>query len=84
MCELGVLTRRSWWRNHSPAGVNPAPEQVFQKRAAPLVVDATGSVKLMVSPEELYTITTLKTGAKGVAPKPSPPSKPFPLPFTQV
>ena len=34
-------------------------------------------------PEEIYTVTTLKTGRKGVAAKPSPPAAPFPLPFTQ-
>ena len=44
---------------------------------------STGSVKLTVHPEEIYTITTLKTGKKGVAPSPSPPSTPFPIPFTQ-
>jgi hypothetical protein len=34
-----------------------------------------------VHPEEIYTVTTLKTGRKGVAAK--PPAAPFPLPFTQ-
>jgi hypothetical protein len=64
-------------------GDNPAEEQLFQKRSEPLHIGADGSVKLTVHPEEIYTLTTLKTGGKGVAPKPSPPSSPFPLPFRQ-
>ena len=63
--------------------MNPEESQVFQKKSAPLAVAADGSIKLTVNPEEMYTITTLKTGGKGVAPKPSPPSTPFPVPFTQ-
>ena len=46
-------------------------------------MDYCHSHLLQVDVEEVYTITTLKTGAKGVASKPVPPSTPFPLPFTQ-
>ena len=75
-----------WYSNLTSSnelGVNPEESQVFQKRG-PLAVGADGSIKLTVNPEEMYTITTLKTGGKGVAQKPSPPSTPFPVPFTQV
>jgi galactosylceramidase len=46
-----------------------------------LVVGADGTVALTVGVNEIYTLTTLTSGAKGV--KKSPPSKPFPLPFKQ-
>ena len=75
-----------WYSNLSSSnslGANPPDSQVFQKRSQPLAVGDDGSVKLTVNPEEMYTITTLKTGNKGVAPTPSPPASPFPLPFTQ-
>ena len=64
-------------------GDNPPEEQLFQRRAELLHVGADGSIKMTVHPEEIYTLTTLKTGGKGVAPKPAPPSAPFPLPFRQ-
>lgn len=64
-------------------GDNPPEEQLFQKRGELLPIGADGSVKLTVHPEEIYTLTTLKSGGKGIAPKPSPPSTPFPLPFHQ-
>lgn len=64
-------------------GDNPPENQLFQKRSELLPIGADGSVKLTVHPEEIYTLTTLKTGGKGIAPKPSPPSTPFPIPFHQ-
>lgn len=69
--------------NNTQLGWNPPQDQVFQKKSAKLAVDANGMVKLPVNVEEIYTITTLSTGNKGVASKPAPPSTPFPLPFSQ-
>ena len=40
---------------------------MFQKRSQPLSVAADGSVKLSVHPEDIFTITTLKTGTIWVA-----------------
>ena len=41
---------------------------MFQKRSQPLSVAADGSVKLSVHPEDIFTITTLKTGTMGGSP----------------
>ena len=75
-----------WWSNlgnNTQLGSNPPDKQVFQKQSAKLQIDADGVVKLPVDVEEIYTITTLQSGTKGAASKPSPPSTPFPLPFAQ-
>lgn len=62
---------------------NPPDDQVFVKQSAPLMVSDNGTFTLSVKPEEMYTITTLTTGKKGTAEKPSPPATPFPIPFKQ-
>ena len=81
---LGTAVRRySNLTCSNNLGDNPPENQLFQKRSELLPVGADGSVKLTVHPEEMYTLTTLKTGGKGIAPKPSPPSTPFPIPFHQ-
>eukprot|EP01052_Picozoa_sp_SAG31_P012275 SAG31_NODE_714_length_12645_cov_15.347760_8_plen_518_part_00 len=74
-----------WYSNLSSsndAGRNPPEGQLFQKLGTPPPVDSSGSMKLQVHPEEIYTITTLHSGHKGTA-SPSPPAQPFPLPFRQ-
>ena len=40
-----------------------------------------GVITLNLGIDEVYTITTLKSGVKGAYPDP-PPQKPFPLPYT--
>jgi len=42
---------------------------------------ANGAATLPLGLDEVYTLTTLSSGAKGQYPTP-PPSKPFPLPYT--
>jgi len=39
-----------------------------------------GSFTMDLGVDEMYTVTTVPTGRKGVYPPP-PPSKPFPLPY---
>ena len=39
-----------------------------------------GVISLSLGIDEVYTLTTLKSGAKGEYPSP-PPQKPFPLPY---
>lgn len=56
---------------------------MFQK-LAPLRVSAdTQTVSLTVRPNEIYTLTTLTTGAKGAAKAGIPAAAPMALPFTQ-
>jgi len=76
-------TLQVWYSNLTSGnaeGVNPPDEQLFQKKA-PLSVGADGSIHLKLKVEELYTITTLRTGGKGQAQ--SPVATAFPLPFKQ-
>ena len=40
-----------------------------------------GTITLSLGVDEVYTLTTVKTGVKGEYPDPPPP-KPFPLPYT--
>jgi hypothetical protein len=65
------------------APCNPADEQVFIKQPTTVTVSAAGTFELTVKPEEIYTVTTLATGKKGTAEKPSPAATPFPIPFKQ-
>ncbi len=77
-------TLQVWYSNLTSGngeGVNPPESQLFQKRS-PLSVGADGTVRLKVKLEELYTITTLRTGGKGQAQ--SPEATAFPLPFKQT
>jgi galactosylceramidase len=72
-----------WYSNltsGSEESVNPPTEQLFLRKEA-LKVGADGTVKLKVLPDEIYTLTTLTTGGKGI--KASPPSSKFPVPFKQ-
>ena len=74
------------WRSNLTSGdaegVNPPDSALFQLITAPSI-GADGSVTINVCAEEIYTLTTLATGHKGVAAKRPPASAPFPLPFTQ-
>lgn len=50
---------------------------------APVTVGSDGSVTVYLPPDSIMTLTTITTGAKGSFPSvPIPPSKPFPLPYT--
>jgi hypothetical protein len=72
-----------WYSNMASSndlGENPPDGQVFQKKQQ-ISVAADGTVRLTVQPEELYTLTTLTTGGKGVAE--SPEATQFPIPFSQ-
>jgi hypothetical protein len=61
-------------------GVNPPDKQLFV-RGGKMVVASDGTVRITLAPETMATITTLSTGSKGTAA--SPPSAPFPIPFSQ-
>lgn len=63
-------------------GTNPPDSQLFYELAAPIIA-ADGSITILVEPEWIFTLTTIATGHKGVAPKPSAAKAPFPLPYTQ-
>jgi len=72
-----------WYSNLASSnaqGINPPDDQLFQKKQK-LSVGIDGTVRLTVHPEELYTLTTLSVGGKGIAK--SPKATPFPIPFTQ-
>ena len=64
-------------------GTNPPDDQVFQKHKM-LAVGADGSVHLTLEPEEVWTLTTLSTGAKGAGAAAPAEKSLFPLPFTQT
>jgi galactosylceramidase len=72
-----------WYSNLASSndqGLNPPDAQLFQKKGQ-LPVASDGTLRLSVNPEELYTLTTLSVGGKGIAH--SPEATPFPIPFTQ-
>jgi len=77
-------TLQVWYSNLTSGnaeGVNPPDSQLFQKKES-LSVASDGSIRLRVKLEELYTITTLRSGGKGSAQ--SPAATAFPLPFKQT
>jgi len=59
---------------------NPPDSQLFVNKE-PLSVSGDGLVTLEVGPDEIFTLTTLTTGAKGQAQPPSP--APLGLPYFQ-
>ncbi|XP_071090482.1 galactocerebrosidase-like isoform X1 [Haliotis cracherodii] len=52
----------------------------FEKQKTLPIVNGKASLKL--NPDEIYTLTTLEVGEKGAFDTVPPPSKPFPLPYT--
>ncbi|XP_046548415.1 galactocerebrosidase-like [Haliotis rubra] len=59
---------------------NTETDEYFIKK--PVIQTVGGLVNLALGVNEMYTLTTLTTGNKGAYTQP-PPSKPFPLPFTE-
>jgi len=76
---------RVWYSNLTSAndeGVNPADDQLFLQKDVALVGD-DDTIRIMVRPEEIWTLTTLATGTKGTPKRPIPSKATFPLPFVQ-
>jgi len=72
----GIKSMNVWY---SKLGFDGEVNTMFVKRN-PLQF-ANGAATLPLGLDEVYTLTTLSSGAKGQYPTP-PPSKPFPLPYT--
>lgn len=77
---------RVWYSDMTSAndeGVNPPDDRVFRKHDD-LRVGDDGTIRFAVKPEEIWTLTTLKTGQKGWNNRSVPSPSPFPLPFVQI
>ncbi|XP_052772660.1 galactocerebrosidase-like [Mya arenaria] len=74
---VGIRTMQMW-RSQFVAGTD---NSVFFRREADVQV-VNGRVKLSLNPDEVVTLTTVTTGNHGNYPAP-PPSKDFPLPYTE-
>jgi len=71
---------RSDMTSSSDYGVNPPDGMLFQQWDS-IKVPENGELSISVHPDEVFTLTTLKTGGKKI--QESPPSKPFPIPYNQ-
>jgi len=77
MFLYGVHELNVWY---SKLGFNGEPDVMFQNRSA-IKFDSSGKAQLKLGLDEVWTLTTVKTGRKGLYPDP-PASEPFPLPYT--
>jgi galactosylceramidase len=80
--EKGLKLWISNFSSGNDEGVNPDDSVVFIESLAPAIA-TDGSITIHCDPEHMFTLTTITTGHKGAASKPSPPKASFPLPFTQ-
>ncbi|XP_076461147.1 galactocerebrosidase-like isoform X1 [Babylonia areolata] len=75
--SFGNIPQMEQW--YSKLGFSGQPTTMFQARQP--VQFKNGMASLTLGVDEVYTLTTLTRGHKGQYPAP-PPSKPFPLPYT--
>ncbi|XP_067656744.1 galactocerebrosidase-like isoform X2 [Haliotis asinina] len=77
--SFAALTSLNVW--YSKPSYGSEADVFFMKRNKLSIVNGKASLK--VNPDEIYTLTTLEVGQKGSFDTPPPPSKPFPLPYTE-
>ncbi|KAK7508502.1 hypothetical protein BaRGS_00000068 [Batillaria attramentaria] len=75
--SFAAVSQMNVW--YSKLGFNGQPSTMFEKQSA--VTFKNGEAMLSLGVDEVYTLTTVTTGQKGQADTP-PPSKPFPLPYS--